>query len=172
MVQTVHRATIQQHETLSSDFASMKTVVEHGVAKVARTSADSVLLASQIAASDSDLTAVNAVSAEQKLAQLEAKHVHQLVEVQLYCCTQAWRAEELRQRLEAMQQEELEARAQHSKRAEETHSSRTQELETAENRPRCDQEVQEGTRCSARKPNPAMREGQPDGIRHRIDATV
>ena len=41
----------------------------------------------------------------------------------LSCCTQAWRAEELRQRLEAMQQEELEARAQHIKRAEESHSS-------------------------------------------------
>ena len=142
MAQTLHRATIQQHETLSSDFASMKTVVEHGVAKVASTSPDSVPLASQTAASGSDLTAVSAVSAELKLAQLEAKHAHQLVELQLSCCTQAWRAEELRQRPEAMQQEELEARAQHSKRAEETHSSRAQELETAaENRPRCDQEV-------------------------------
>ena len=156
---------MQQHETLSSNFASTKAAVEDGDAKVASASADSVPLASQIAASDSDLTAVSAVSAEQKLVQLEAKHAHQLVELQLSCCTQAW--------LEAMQQEELEARAQHTKRAEESHSSRTQELETpAENRPRCDQDVQEGTRCSARKPNPAMREGQPGGIRHCIDATV
>ena len=92
---------------------------------------------------------MSAVSAGQKLAQLEAKHAHQLVELQLSCCTQAWRAEELRQRLEA--------RAQHIKRAEEYHSSRTQELDTsAENRPRCDQDVQEGTRCSARKPDPAI----------------
>ena len=147
--------------------------IEYGVAKVASASADSVPLASQTAASDSDLTAVNAVSAEQKLAELDAKHAHRLGKLQLSCCTQAWRAKKLRQQLEAMQQEELEARAQHSKRAEETHSSRTQELVTAaKNRPRCDQEVQEGTRCSARKPNLAMRKGQPDGIRHRADATV
>ena len=66
---------------------------------------------------------MNAVSAEQKLAQLEAKHAHQLVELKMSCRTQALRAEELRQRLEAMQQEELEARAQHIKRAEESHSS-------------------------------------------------
>ena len=39
-------------------------------------------------------------------------------------------------------------------RAEESHASRTQELETAaERRPRCDLEVQEGTRCSAIKTN-------------------
>ena len=71
----------------------MKTVVEDGHAKVASTSTDSVPLASQIAASDSALTAVNAVNAEQKLVQLEAKQAHQQVECQLSCCTQAWRAE-------------------------------------------------------------------------------
>ena len=79
-------------ETLSSNFASTKTV-EDGVAKVASTSAVNVHLAGQIAVSDSDLTAMRAVSAEQKLAQLEAKHAHQLVELQLSCCTQVWRAE-------------------------------------------------------------------------------
>ena len=70
----MHRATIQQHETLSSNFVSSKADIEYRVAKVASASADSVPLASQTAASDSDLTAVNAVSAEQKFAQLEAKH--------------------------------------------------------------------------------------------------
>ena len=105
LLQRLHRATIQQHEALSSNFASSKADIEFGVAKAASASADNVPLAGQIAASDSDLTAVNAVSAEQKLAQLEAKHAHQLVELQPCCCTQAWRAEELRHRLEAMQQE-------------------------------------------------------------------
>ena len=52
---------MQQHETLNSDFASTETDIEYGVAKVASTSADSVPLAGQIAASDSDLTAVSAV---------------------------------------------------------------------------------------------------------------
>ena len=60
-----------------------------------------------------------------------------------------------------------------AKRADESHSSRTQELEAAaESRPRCDQDVQEGTRCSVIKLNFAMREGQPDGIRHRADVGV
>ena len=44
---------------------------------------------------------------KQELAQLEAKHAQQLEELQLSCFAQAWHAEELRQRLEAMPQEEL-----------------------------------------------------------------
>ena len=79
-------------------------LIEHGAARVARNSADSAPLISQIADLDLDLTAVNAVSAEQMLAQLEVKYAHQLVELQLSCCTQAWYAEELKQRLEARAQ--------------------------------------------------------------------
>ena len=79
--------------SILSESALLQRPRPYGVDKVACTSADNVPLAGQIAASDSDLTAENAVSAEQKLAQLEAKHAHQLVEFQLSCCTQAWRAE-------------------------------------------------------------------------------
>ena len=51
---------------MSSNLASTEDVIEHEAAKVASTSADSARLASQIAASDSDLTAVSAVSAKRR----------------------------------------------------------------------------------------------------------
>ena len=51
---------------MSSNLASTEDVIEHEAAKVASSSADSTPLASQTAASDSDLTAVSAVSAKRR----------------------------------------------------------------------------------------------------------
>ena len=62
----MYRAIIQQRETLSSNLTSTKDIIEHEAAKVASTSADSAPLASQIADSDSDLTAVSDVSAKRR----------------------------------------------------------------------------------------------------------
>ena len=59
----MYRAIIQQRETLSSNLASTKDIIERETAKVASTSADVAPLTSQIAASDSDVTAVSVVSA-------------------------------------------------------------------------------------------------------------
>ena len=89
--------------------------------------------------------------------QFEAKRAQQLVELQLSCRTQAWRAEQLRRRLEA--------RAQHIKRAEESQFESYPRVGDSNS---ADYDVtrmcKEGAECSARKPDPAMREGQPDAV--------
>ena len=57
MAQTLHRATIHQHETLSSNIVSAKDALEDVAAKIASISADAASLLGQIAFSDSGLTA-------------------------------------------------------------------------------------------------------------------
>ena len=80
----------------------------------------------------------------------------QLVELQLSCRTQTWRAEQLRRRLEA--------RAQHIKRAGE---SQFESCPRVADRNSAEYDVTrmcKGAVSSARKPDPAMREGQPDAV--------
>ena len=70
---------------------------------------------------------------------------------------QTWRAEQLRRRLEA--------RAQHIKRAEESQFESYPRVGDSNS---ADYDVtrmcKEGARCSAHKPDPAVREGQPDAV--------
>ena len=61
--QILQRVTIHQHETMSSNIASVKDAVEDVAAKIASTSADTAPLAGQIASSDSGLTAASAMRA-------------------------------------------------------------------------------------------------------------
>ena len=89
------------------------------------------------------------------------KRAQQLVELQLSCRTQTWRAEQLRRRLEA--------RPQHIKRAEECQFEsypRVADSNSAEYD--VTRMCKEGAKCSARKPDPAMREGQPDAVRMQL----
>ena len=85
------------------------------------------------------------------------KRAQQLVELQPSCRTQTWRAEQLRRRLEA--------RPQHTKRAAE---SQFESYPRVGNSNSADYYVtrmcKEGAVSSARKPDPAMREGQPDAV--------
>ena len=61
--QILQRVTIHQHETMSSNIASVKDAVEDVAAKIASTSADTAPLAGQNASSDSGLTAASAMRA-------------------------------------------------------------------------------------------------------------
>ena len=85
------------------------------------------------------------------------KRAQQLVELQLSCRTQTWRAEQLRRRLEA--------RPQHIKRAEECQFESCPRVGDSNS---ADYDVtrmcKEGAECRSRKPDPAMRKGQPDAV--------
>ena len=81
------------HETLSSNLATTKAAIEDDDAKVANISTDVASLASQMASSDSDLTAASAVRARetQDFSKSESELMEVIDTLQRATSTESWK---------------------------------------------------------------------------------